>query len=107
MPGAVGRDVGGGGGVEAVVEGPGRLAGRDGVAREGEAADLLARVATRQDPVQLLAFEALGAGVQGAAPGGRLVGAGQDEVGVIEQGGVCLLYTSPSPRDRQKSRMPS
>src|SRR5665213_1030020 len=24
-----------------------------------------------------------------------------------EQGRVCLLYTSPSPRDRQKSRMPS
>ena len=23
------------------------------------------------------------------------------------QGQVCLLYTSPSPRDRQKSRMPS
>ena len=22
-------------------------------------------------------------------------------------GGSCLLYTSPSPRDRQKSRMPS
>ena len=22
-------------------------------------------------------------------------------------GDVCLLYTSPSPRDRQKSRMPS
>ena len=22
-------------------------------------------------------------------------------------GGLCLLYTSPSPRDRQKSRMPS
>ena len=22
-------------------------------------------------------------------------------------GGACLLYTSPSPRDRQKSRMPS
>ena len=22
-------------------------------------------------------------------------------------GGFCLLYTSPSPRDRQKSRMPS
>ena len=21
--------------------------------------------------------------------------------------GACLLYTSPSPRDRQKSRMPS
>ena len=24
-----------------------------------------------------------------------------------EQGIICLLYTSPSPRDRQKSRMPS
>ena len=22
-------------------------------------------------------------------------------------GNICLLYTSPSPRDRQKSRMPS
>ena len=27
-----------------------------------------------------------------------------DSVNVI---GICLLYTSPSPRDRQKSRMPS
>ena len=26
---------------------------------------------------------------------------------VEEDGGICLLYTSPSPRDRQKSRMPS
>ena len=26
-----------------------------------------------------------------------------DERGII----TCLLYTSPSPRDRQKSRMPS
>ena len=26
---------------------------------------------------------------------------------VIEGIGGCLLYTSPSPRDRQKSRMPS
>ena len=25
----------------------------------------------------------------------------------IREGMVCLLYTSPSPRDRQKSRMPS
>ena len=24
-----------------------------------------------------------------------------------DQGKLCLLYTSPSPRDRQKSRMPS
>ena len=27
--------------------------------------------------------------------------------GVTGQGITCLLYTSPSPRDRQKSRMPS
>ena len=26
---------------------------------------------------------------------------------VWHKGGTCLLYTSPSPRDRQKSRMPS
>ena len=25
----------------------------------------------------------------------------------VAMGNVCLLYTSPSPRDRQKSRMPS
>ena len=27
--------------------------------------------------------------------------------GVRDHGKGCLLYTSPSPRDRQKSRMPS
>ena len=25
----------------------------------------------------------------------------------LMEAGACLLYTSPSPRDRQKSRMPS
>ena len=25
----------------------------------------------------------------------------------VKDGGNCLLYTSPSPRDRQKDRMPS
>ena len=31
-----------------------------------------------------------------------------DAVGDFEtRSDVCLLYTSPSPRDRQKSRMPS
>ena len=25
----------------------------------------------------------------------------------LNEGWICLLYTSPSPRDRQKSRMPS
>ena len=28
-------------------------------------------------------------------------------VGQVEDHMACLLYTSPSPRDRQKSRMPS
>ena len=28
-------------------------------------------------------------------------------VGGFEHYRICLLYTSPSPRDRQKSRMPS
>ena len=32
---------------------------------------------------------------------------GSKEVVLIGGGYVCLLYTSPSPRDRQKSRMPS
>ena len=30
-----------------------------------------------------------------------------DSKGEPEKQEVCLLYTSPSPRDRQKSRMPS
>ena len=29
------------------------------------------------------------------------------EMGQLGLLGICLLYTSPSPRDRQKSRMPS
>ena len=29
------------------------------------------------------------------------------KIGPWEKTQVCLLYTSPSPRDRQKSRMPS
>ena len=42
---------------------------------------------------------------------GRGVAYGQDVLGaglwVAVGDGTCLLYTSPSPRDRQKSRMPS
>ena len=30
-----------------------------------------------------------------------------DVVKQLADGTICLLYTSPSPRDRQKSRMPS
>ena len=28
-------------------------------------------------------------------------------IAVVEKGWICLLYTSPSPRDRTRSRMPS
>ena len=41
-----------------------------------------------------------GRGANSAAAGGGGSGGGS-------KGGGCLLYTSPSPRDRQKSRMPS
>ena len=30
-----------------------------------------------------------------------------EPAGIAEGASFCLLYTSPSPRDRQKSRMPS
>ena len=31
----------------------------------------------------------------------------QHYIRILPEDRVCLLYTSPSPRDRQKSRMPS
>ena len=37
---------------------------------------------------------------------GTEVGLGPGDV-VLDGDQACLLYTSPSPRDRQKSRMPS
>ena len=37
----------------------------------------------------------------------RAASAGSILVTRMMKRGVCLLYTSPSPRDRQKSRMPS
>ena len=36
-----------------------------------------------------------------------LVHAGASDLVSLPKSYVCLLYTSPSPRDRQKSRMPS
>ena len=32
---------------------------------------------------------------------------GYDAAGIVEAVGDCLLYTSPSPRDKRQSRMPS
>ena len=31
----------------------------------------------------------------------------QGKITALEQSDTCLLYTSPSPRDRTRSRMPS
>ena len=39
-------------------------------------------------------------------PGSNVKRANDDSLFATSDG-VCLLYTSPSPRDRQKSRMPS
>ena len=36
-----------------------------------------------------------------------LMGRIKPSQGSVKLFGICLLYTSPSPRDRQKSRMPS
>ena len=45
------------------------------------------------------------------ANSGAVYGLGLDAKNKIEEAiesiSACLLYTSPSPRDRQKSRMPS
>ena len=37
----------------------------------------------------------------------QAVAAANDSILRRQNIGICLLYTSPSPRDRQKSRMPS
>ena len=34
-------------------------------------------------------------------------GIGAERIGAIAFANACLLYTSPSPRDRTRSRMPS
>ena len=42
-----------------------------------------------------------------AVTGYGIVARGEGGAVALVECGVCLLYTSPSPRDRQKSRMPS
>ena len=43
-----------------------------------------------------------------AAPGLHLHAfSPQELLFIAEQDGICLLYTSPSPRDKRQSRMPS
>ena len=43
----------------------------------------------------------------GASESVDSIGESIDGISVVEGLSTCLLYTSPSPRDRQKSRMPS
>ena len=43
----------------------------------------------------------------GLGPGQTVVVEGEPIIKPIPYTNICLLYTSPSPRDRQKSRMPS
>ena len=62
---------------------------------------------TRPDDMAAHCVNALLArsGIDPASVEDCIVGAGSNEGA---QGyNICLLYTSPSPRDRQKSRMPS
>ena len=50
-----------------------------------------------------------GLALAGLASSGAVQGSALAPAGVFQLGAkhTCLLYTSPSPRDRQKSRMPS
>ena len=44
----------------------------------------------------------------GTKEGGLVVVGGEiSDIAEITDGKVCLLYTSPSPRDKRQSRMPS
>ena len=49
----------------------------------------------------------LAAKTLGLAPLIKLLNLQQKNAGTQTPNTPCLLYTSPSPRDRQKSRMPS
>ena len=64
---------------------------------------------TTSDAVRRALASAAAAGEAGAGPGAGGQGgeqlAQQDQEGA--EGAACLLYTSPSPRDKRQSRMPS
>src|SRR5674476_584712 len=60
-------------------------------------------------PPSLSILHSFAIGADGTGPHGDVVVSGTTLYGVTYMSGAggCLLYTSPSPRDRQKSRMPS
>ena len=49
----------------------------------------------------------IGAGLSGFVTGYELIRAGHDVTILEARNRICLLYTSPSPRDRTRYRMPS
>ena len=59
---------------------------------------------------RLLAAKSPAGSAAGGSPGGTAApgSSGDDDAAAApDEDRTCLLYTSPSPRDRQKSRMPS
>ena len=66
---------------------------------------ILNRVASpRHETILRQALAPSGVTVLGAVPRDQALGLPSRHLGLVQ---ACLLYTSPSPRDRQKSRMPS
>jgi succinate dehydrogenase/fumarate reductase flavoprotein subunit len=55
----------------------------------------------------MLEYDILIVGAGGAGLYAALWASQNPNLKVAVMSKVCLLYTSPSPRDRQKSRMPS
>ena len=76
------------------IKGGGRSTEPSHFLRKGEGTEARRRAGKRPDLPKLSHCGSRGGGDSGGAGGGG-------------GGGGCLLYTSPSPRDRQKSRMAS
>ena len=83
----------------------------DYMTRLGRAARQASRVLARASTAQKnQALHAAAAALDAAR--GELAAANELDLAAARANGlepamICLLYTSPSPRDRQKSRMPS
>ena len=71
--------------------------------------DVLVRTLSNAFSQGRLAYAFILTGVRGVGKTttARIIAKGINCIGADGKGGACLLYTSPSPRDRQKSRMPS
>ena len=80
-----------------------------GSAGDGDPTDAAVRVGTAiRHALESVPETAAGARllIENTAGAGRTMGRTAEEIALM-LAQVCLLYTSPSPRDRQKSRMPS